>query len=128
VLTGAFVNESALLDVLGRGSEDVVLVAAGMAGKPSLEDMAFCGALTNGLLNLDTNCVPDHAAVITLGLWKKWQDDIPGLLATSPHGTWLAAHGFAADLDVCARRDSVDVVPVLESGRLIPVSSTNMFE
>jgi len=120
VLTGAFVNASAVLDVLGRASEDVVLVPAGMAGKPSLEDMAFCGALADGLLNLDSTCAPDYAAVLTLGLWKKRQDDISGLLATSPHGAWLAANGFAADLEFCARRDIVSVVPRLDNDRLVP--------
>ena len=119
VFTGAFVNESALLDVLARVLEDVVLVAAGTAGKPSLEDMTFCGALTSGLLNLVPGSAPDYAAVITLGLWKKWQDDVPGLLATSPHGSWLAERGFAADLEFCARRNIVNVVPILENDRLI---------
>ncbi len=117
VLTGAFVNASALVDVLLNRSENVVLVAAGKDRRPSLEDVTFCGCLTERLFAHDV--VPDDSARMAGAIWEAHQHDIPGLLAASSHGAWLATQGYAADLDFCARRDVVDIVPVLENDRLI---------
>jgi 2-phosphosulfolactate phosphatase len=122
VLTGAFVNESAILDVLLRGSEDVVLVAAGKEGRPSLEDVAFCGSLTARLMGHARGLVVQNdGAYMAQAIWKAHEEDVLGLLATSSHGVWLIAQGSALDLTFCARRDVVRTVPVFENDRLIPL-------
>ena len=119
VLTGAFVNESAVLDVLLRRTEGVVLVAAGKDRRPALEDVAFCGRLTQRLLAQDFAL--DDSARMAQAIWNAHEHDVLGLLATSSHGAWLIEHGGAADLEFCARRDVVRIVPMLENDRLIPL-------
>ena len=123
VFTGAFVNASAVLEALLSSSEDVVLVAAGKEGRASLEDVAFCGSLAQSLLFEDFT--PDDSARMAKAIWDAHKQDVHGLLATSSHGAWLIEHGFAADLEFCVRRDLVAVVPMLEKGRLVPLSSTD---
>ena len=117
VLTGGFVNESAVLDVLVRRSEDVVLVASGKERRPSLEDVAFCGRLTQRLLGQDFAL--DDSAHMARAVWNAHEHDVFGLLAKSSHGAWLIEQGGAADLEFCARRDVVSVVPVLQNDRLL---------
>jgi 2-phosphosulfolactate phosphatase len=121
VYTGAFVNESALVDVLLEHSNDVVLVASGKDRRPSLEDVAFCGCVCERLLAQDF--VPDDGAHMAQAIWKTYEHDLLGMLATSSHGAWLAANGYAADLEFCARRAAVSVVPILENDRVVAMRS-----
>jgi 2-phosphosulfolactate phosphatase len=119
VLTAAFVNEAAVREVLQSWQGDVVLVAAGSEGRPSLEDVAFCGSLTSRLLEGVATFALDDGARMAHAVWKAWDEDVAGLLAASSHGATLISWGWDADLAWCARRDVLSVVPVLEGDRLV---------
>ena len=122
VLTGAFVNESALVDALLQQSEEVLLVASGRERRPSLEDVAFCGCLTQRLSA--QGFAMNDSGHMAQAIWNAHAHDVPKLLATSAHGAWLSENGYAADLEFCARRDIVNVVPVLENDRLILLNAS----
>ena len=60
---------------------------------------------------------------MAIAVWNAWTHDVPGLLATSSHGAWLAMNGWASDLEFCARRDVVGIVPVLKDDRITPLET-----
>jgi len=119
VMTGAFVNERAVCDVLHRRSEDVLVIAAGKVGRPALEDVACCGSLVSRLCAGNPDLALDDGAHMAIAVWKAWEHDVAGLLATSSHGAWLASCGWAPDLEFCARRDVVPIVARFTNDRLI---------
>ena len=119
VMTGAFVNESALCNALLSMAEDVLLVAAGKDRRPALEDVAFCGSVVSRLLAMDGGFRPDDGAHMALATWKDWAEDVHTMLRASAHGAWLARNGWESDLEFCAKRDFLTVIPVFQDKRLI---------
>jgi len=51
-------------------------------------------------------------------LFGKFGGDIYRMLHDSSHGRYLTSLGFGLDIEVCARTDSVQVLPVLREGRI----------
>ena len=119
VMTAAFVNEGAVCNALMGMAEDVLLVAAGKDQRPALEDVAFCGSVVSRLLAMDGGFRPDDGAHMALATWKGWAEDVHTMLRASAHGVWLARNGWESDLEFCAKRDFLKVVPVFREKRLI---------
>lgn len=121
-MTAAFVNEGAVCNALLAMTEDVLLVAAGKDRRPALEDVACCGSIVDGLQARDDGFALDDGAQMALAVWRDWAQDTHAMLRASAHGAWLAANGWAEDLEFCARRDTFTVVPVLQGRRLVALS------
>jgi 2-phosphosulfolactate phosphatase len=57
-----------------------------------------------------------HAA---RSLYRQNQNSIADLLKGCEHGRYLESLGFAKDLDICSRVDSLSVLPVAKEGRIV---------
>ena len=122
----SFVNATAAAERLAASDRDVVVVCAGKLGRSSLEDTVMGGFLVERLLALRPALAADDGALMARALWERWRGDLPRLLRTSTHGAYLVSLGFEADLDFCARMDSVPVVPVQRDGRIEPEGQTEV--
>ncbi len=116
----SFVNATQAVERLLRPGRDILVVCSGKLGRSALEDAVLGGLLVDRLLTRVPDLVADDGALMARGLWRRWEEDIPGMLAASSHGTYLASLGFETDLEFCARLDSVRAVPVLKDGRIEP--------
>jgi len=134
VLVGCFLNATATArrawaEACTLGV-DLALVCAGDDGgtRFALEDALAAGCLLDRLLADGTAAVSrlDDAALAAWRLWRSYAADDATTaaargMADSAHGRELAALGFGADVDSCARLDALALVPVLtsEAGRLV---------
>lgn len=114
LLTAALTNRAAVVRYLLQEQPHTVwIVAAGWRGGFSLEDTICAGAIAHALsVERDSDCAGDDEAIAAMALFEQWQSRLPQLLRYAHHGRGLAALGCDADLDYCARLDSVKVVPL----------------
>ncbi|MCA9303563.1 MAG: 2-phosphosulfolactate phosphatase [Phycisphaerales bacterium] len=115
VYAGALVNRAALCRALMDAQRDVLLVCSGTDGKVSEEDCFGAGLIADTLTGWGT--LTDRAA----GVRKKAMNDLGRLgdparvIGSSFHGKRLIDLGLVADIEVCGRLDSSDVVPVMNA-------------
>ena len=113
----AYVNVGAVAEAARARGDDVAIVCAGKHKRFALEDAACAGALVRRLANtagLDLNDAAEMA-----GEYDRAHGGSPeAILRRSEHGRDLVEMGFEDDLPVCARVDSVPVVPLLREGRI----------
>jgi 2-phosphosulfolactate phosphatase len=119
-ILASFVNATAAVERLLDGGRDILVVCSGKLGRSALEDAVLGGLLVERLLARAPELVTDDGALMARTLWRRWEEDVAGMLAASSHGTYLASLGFEADLEFCSRVDSVRAVPVLKDGRIEP--------
>jgi 2-phosphosulfolactate phosphatase len=113
VLTGAFVNASALADELATGMHGpcVVLVACGWEGRRASEDEAAAGAILHRLRGrgAELDARARRAAEAYLSRPAK-------RLRNNSAAKRLKRLGYGRDLDFCLVEDTVPVVPRLVGG------------
>ncbi len=118
VLIGAFVNLSAVAEAL-KTSERVTVVCAGTDRKLTSEDILFAGALAERMGHKLTDAKLDDSARIALAWWMSASrqfesgQSLTGLLGQSAGGRNLLKLKYDADVEFCARIDSIPVVPQL---------------
>ncbi len=118
IITGAFLNLSAICDYLIKQGKDVVLGCAAWKDKFNLEDTLFAGAVAARLQgHFDTNCDSTRAARHLYA--QSGGDDFIGFLRDSSHYRRLSAYGLQADMEYCATPDLHPVVPILRGNELI---------
>jgi 2-phosphosulfolactate phosphatase len=112
ILVMALVNLQAVSDVLCRVTTDIVIFCSGTNGEPSLEDTVCAGLLVDRLQTMSAGkIILSGQAQTAMNLAGEHKADLPGMLKTSKHGAYLESIGFGGDLDLCARLDSIAVVP-----------------
>lgn len=117
IITGSFLNLSAVCDYLVKTGKDVILGCAAWKDKFNLEDTLFAGAVASKLRDqFDTNCDSTRAAK---ALYAQSGDDFIGFLRDSSHYRRLSAYGLQADMEYCATADLHPVVPILHGNELI---------
>ena len=121
----AYVNVGAVAEAARARGDDVAIVCAGKHKRFALEDAACAGALVRRLANamgaLDLNDAAEMA-----GEYDRAHGESPeAILRRSEHGRDLVEMGFEDDLPVCAKVDSVPVVPVLREGRITALARPN---
>lgn len=113
----ALLNLQAVCERLQRRRRDTLVVCAGMKGEHSLEDSVAAGLLIDRLQADDqTNWTLGEGAHQALELALTHKSDLLAMLQSSPHGAYLMSIGFGMDLDICARLNACDLVPIYESG------------
>jgi 2-phosphosulfolactate phosphatase len=115
------------------------IVCSGKLGRPALEDLVAAGALLDRLgvargpastdaaagagespsAPVDSLDAATDAIRIALDLYDDYRDDLLAMLKGAAHGRYLAAIGYADDLEIAARVDTLDVVPEMSDGRIV---------
>lgn len=119
ILLGAFVNLSAIVDVLSLRKR-VDLLCAGTNGVVTAEDALFAGAVAHRLLQrgvaecglTDTGC--NDQALLAREAWRQVSASgrpLTTVLRDCQGGRNLIAEGFDADIDTAAKIDAVPIVP-----------------
>lgn len=117
IITGSFLNISAVCDYLIAQNKDVVLGCAAWKDKFNLEDTLFAGAVAERVkAHFDTNCDSTRAAK---HLYAQSGDDFISFLRDSSHYRRLSAYGLQADMEYCATPDLHPIVPVLKGRELV---------
>ena len=114
-----YVNVGAVAASLAADGKDVAVVCAGAQGGFSLEDAACAGALVSRVVAGAPGARLNDAAESALAFDRAHGADPEGVLRRSEHGRYLIELGFEGDIPVCARIDSVPVVPVVREGRIL---------
>jgi 2-phosphosulfolactate phosphatase len=114
-----YVNLGAVAEALLSDGMDLAILCAGKSGRFSLEDAACAGALIGRLTRNGDRVVLNDAAEMAREYDRRYGGDPEGILRRSEHGRYLIEIGFEEDLPLCARIDSVPLVPLLKEGRIV---------
>jgi 2-phosphosulfolactate phosphatase len=118
ILVTSFVNMSSVVDAASKLQEGpLTIVCAGENNRFALEDAVCAGMLIDRLCEDKEADLNDGAHAARL-LYKQNEQSIPLLLKECEHGRYLASLGFARDLDICSRVDSLRILPIVEEGRI----------
>jgi 2-phosphosulfolactate phosphatase len=105
------------------GETDIAIVCSGRMGRMAIED-AVCGGMLVHILDeaglADLRDGANDAAVAARDLYLRHSESLATMIEECSHGRYLASIGFAADLKICSRLDSVPVLPVLADGVITP--------
>ncbi len=109
VVAGAAVNAAACARVLAQ-AESALIVCAGEAGGTAfaLEDLAAAACIARTLVAAHPGAIPGDGARLALEL-----ADPPALIPAAQHADALRRLGLHADIDLAARVDTSEVVPVV---------------
>ena len=118
IVTGAFLNLTALGSYLLQQGNNVVLGCAAWKDKFNLEDTVFAGALAERLL-AGGYTTTDDATRCAVYLNRQAGGNYANFLRDSSHYHRLAAYGLERDLVYCSTPDLHPVVPVLDGKRLV---------
>lgn len=112
ILTGAFVNATAIADKLAASDdEEVVVVGCGWEGRRASEDEAAAGAILHRL-RLRGAKLDERARRMSERYLNRTRND----LRDNSAARRLKRVGYEADLDFCLSEDTLDVVPRLLDG------------
>jgi 2-phosphosulfolactate phosphatase len=121
IITGSFLNLTAVCDFLIQQGKDVLLGCAAWKDRVNLEDTLFAGAVVNRIQShFRTNCDSVRAANY---LYERCVgDDYISFLRDSSHYQRLSAYGLEKDMEYCATADLHPVVPILRGNELVVYS------
>jgi 2-phosphosulfolactate phosphatase len=118
IITGSFLNLSAVCSFLMQQERDVILGCASWKDRFNLEDTLFAGAVVNHIMDkFDINC--DSARAANYLYERSGGKNFTGFLMDSSHYKRLSAFGLHADLAYCTTPDLHPVVPILRNGMLV---------
>jgi 2-phosphosulfolactate phosphatase len=118
ILITSFVNMSSVADYVGKLEEGpLTIVCAGESSRFSVEDAVCAGMLIERLCENREAGLNDGAHAARL-LYKQNEKSIPTLLKECEHGRYLEGLGFARDIDICSRVDSLSILPIVKQGRI----------
>lgn len=119
IITGSFLNLSAICDHLLAANRPVILACAGWKDKVNIEDTLFAGAVISRvrdrfLLNCD-------ASQIAASLYGQAKDDLYGFMKAhdASHYHRLTNFGLEKDIRHCLTADLANVLPYYKDERLI---------
>ncbi len=114
----SYVNVGAVARASRDAGSALAILCAGKNGRFALEDAACAGALIRRITDWDGRVALNDAAEMAREYDRAHGDAPEAILRRSEHGRYLAEIGYEDDLAVCARVDSVPLVPFLKEGRI----------
>ena len=124
VLTGAFLNYSALLAYMEKLPCNVVLVCAGWKGKVNMEDTLFAGAVVHGLRQLFE--YGSDAPLMAVSYYRQVRDNLRDAIENSSHVKRLMDLGLERDIDYCLKYDEYKVIPILKGQYITKMKLSDM--
>ena len=120
IIACSFLNAAAAARWLTRIGLDILIVCAGWHGRFCLEDVVGSGMLIDRVLNIaDRPIECSDAARAARQLFLIYRDDLLGMLRGCEWGRHIIQKGFGADLEICAKVDLTDIVPVMRKDCLV---------
>ncbi len=123
LLLASYVNLSAVVTALERvlqAGASIAVVCSGREGGFALEDAACAGRLVRALqVTVSGALTMNDGARASACLDEAYGEDFARLFRDAQHGRTLRDLGLGADLDACAARDAVQVVPRWRAGRFV---------
>ncbi len=117
IITGSFLNLSAVCSFLIQQGRNVLLGCAAWKDRFNLEDTLFAGAVIRKVQQyFSINCDSASAAAC---LYDQSGGNILEFLKDSSHYRRLSAFGLEQDMAYCTTPDQHPVVPVLRQGALV---------
>jgi 2-phosphosulfolactate phosphatase len=118
VYVGSLLNLAAVAATAASHGEDVAVLCAGVLGELALDDAYCAGRIAEALGGDRTD-----SATAAIRLAQSYPDARAGI--GSGRSAWnLRRHGLEADIEWCAREDTLDVVPRYR-GRIGPAAEVS---
>lgn len=119
IVTGAFLNLSAVCDHLAGLGKNVVLGCAAWKDKPNMEDTLFAGAVVSRIREHFT--IACDASHIAENLYQLAEDDLYEFMKKNDasHYHRLTNFGLERDIRHCLTADLANVLPEYVDGKLI---------
>jgi 2-phosphosulfolactate phosphatase len=119
LIVGSFVNFDAVLNYIFSNPSDLAIICSGKFGQFSLEDSVCAGMFVQKLSEKFSGIIKNDASFAAIYFSQIFQENILEMLKLSTHGKYLMELGFESDLPVCAKLNSVNLVPILSEGKLV---------
>lgn len=119
IITGAFLNLSAVCRHLVQKKQNVILACAGWKDRVNMEDTLFAGAVISLIRNhFHLNCDSSHMAE---NLYLLAKDDLYGFMKKNDasHYHRLTNFGLERDIRHCLTPDLANVLPYYKDARLL---------
>jgi 2-phosphosulfolactate phosphatase len=123
VVTGAFLNISALSNWLVKQQMDVIILCAGWKNKFNLEDAVFAGALTEKLLKNNFFYTICDSALSSVDIWNAAKKDLVNYFEKSANRNRLHRLGLDGCIPYCCTMDQTNIIPVLENHYLVKMEN-----
>lgn len=117
VVTGSFVNVSALCNYLVKQDKDVILGCSGWKDRFNLEDTLLAGAVIERVK--EHFIIHDDSSLMAREMFRMHQNDLYNFIQQTTHWHRLSAYGLQKDLQYCISFDVANVLPVYRNGELI---------
>jgi 2-phosphosulfolactate phosphatase len=119
IVTGSFLNLSAICDHLVAEKKNVLLACAGWKDRVNIEDTLFAGAVVSKVReHFDINCDSSQMAAT---LYQSAQDDMYEFMKkhNASHYHRLTNFGLEKDIRHCLTPDLANVLPYYKDERLV---------
>jgi len=119
IVTGAFLNLSAVCDHLVSMKKNVILGCAAWKDKPNMEDTLFAGAVVSRIQeHFDVSCDSSHMAKNLYALAK---DNLYEFMKANDasHYHRLTNFGLERDIRQCLTIDTANILPEFSNGKLV---------
>lgn len=117
VVTGSFLNLTALCDWLKTQPNDVLLLCSGWKDRFSIEDTLLAGAIIEEL-NEDI-MINSDAAFAAHHLYMSYQNDLMTVIKSSSHYQRLANNGVMKDIEFCLSKDKQTAIPIWKEDGMV---------
>jgi len=117
VITGSFVNLSAVCDYLIQQNKNVILGCSGWKDRFNLEDTLFAGAVIDRVK--EHFIIHDDSSLMAEEIYGLHQNDLYSFIQLTTHWHRLSAYGMNKDLQYCVSIDVANILPVYKNGELV---------
>jgi 2-phosphosulfolactate phosphatase len=119
IITGSFLNLTAVCDHLKKINKNVILACAGWKDRVNMEDTLFAGAVVLDVQqHFAINC---DSSQIAITLYKQARQDMYGFMKEheASHYQRLTNFGLEKDIRHCLTPDLANVLPEYVNGKLV---------
>lgn len=122
VLAGAIINGRASAAAAIDLKRDTVIVCAGTQDVFSLEDGLCAGFILNEIAALlgESLMITNDFGLAMRGCYLEAKDRLFETILACSNGKKMKKSGFSADVELCAKVNMTDCVPVLEQDQMVP--------
>ncbi|MGD0342811.1 MAG: 2-phosphosulfolactate phosphatase [Bacteroidales bacterium] len=119
IVTGSFLNISALTDWIISENRDVVLFCAGWKNRFNLEDTICAGAMAERLMATSLYSTICDSTLAAMDLWSLAKADLQGYIEKSAQRSRLRDKGLDDCIVFCLTADYTKKIPVIKNGVLV---------